>query len=269
MLHTARAVRPTWTVRTDVFDGPLDLLLYLVKRDGIDLRQVSLSSVCDSYLAFIEKLQDLHIAVASDYLVMAATLCHLKSLELLPRPPAILEDEGVDPREALARQLEAYEQIKEASEALDARPRVGRDVAVREPVDVGELQRPLVPGTDAFGLLDAYYELLTRPEPRPAVHTIHRPEVRLDDCCRHILESLGGPGGTGELRAILRACERRSERVITFIAALELIRLGYIAHRQDGHLAVVHLTSLVPADADLSVVRADVEQADDAEAGSA
>lgn len=252
------AATQAWTVRTEVFDGPLDLLLYLVKRDGVSLREVSIAPVCDSYLAYLDRLRGLHIALASDYLVMAATLCHLKSLELLPRPPAILEDEEVDPKEALARQLEAYEAVRAAADALDTRPVLGRDTFAREPMDLGEIEQPLVPGVDAFGLLDVYYAVLTRPEPVAPSHTIHRPEVDLGDCCRRVLGALGGPGGTGDLGAILRTIPSRAARVITFVAILEMTRLGWLRLAQAEHLAPVGVTSLVPADQPLDAIRGEV-----------
>jgi segregation and condensation protein A len=245
-----------------VFDGPLDLLLYLVKRSGIDIRQVSMRQVCDSYLMFLDRLRELHISVASDYLVMAATLCHLKSLELLPRPPSILEDEGPNPREALAKRLETYAQYKAAAEELEARPRVGRDTFVREPMDVGEVERPLVPGVDAFGLLDMYYKVLTRPEPAAPTHTIHRPEVDLSACCRRVLRSLGGPGGVGDLNHLLRLFKTKAERVITFVAVLEMCRLGWLQLDQPAHLAPVVVTSKVEAEHSLDAFRGEaIEEA--------
>lgn len=255
----APAIAPTWTVHTEVFDGPLDLLLYLVKRDGIDLRGVSISKVCDSYLEFLDRLRELHIAVASDYLVMAATLCHLKSLELLPRPPAILVDEEVDPKEALARRLDTYAQFKAAAEALDDRPIHGRDTFSRAPADVGEVETPLIPGIDAFGLLDLYYRLLTRPVAPERSHTIHKPEVDMADCCRRILAKLGGPGGVSELGELLRLFERRAERVIAFIGVLEMCRLGWLGLVQEAHLAPVGVSCRVAADQRLDAIRGEAE----------
>ncbi len=82
-----------WTIHTDVFDGPLDLLLYLVKREGIDLRALPVARIADSYLAYLERMRELNLSVAGDYLVMAASLVHLKSLELMPRLPTALEEE--------------------------------------------------------------------------------------------------------------------------------------------------------------------------------
>lgn len=251
-----------WTVQTEVFDGPLDLLLYLVKRDGVDLRRVSIRRVCDSYLAYLEAMRELHIAVASDYLVMAATLCHLKSLELLPRPPAILEDDGVDPREQLARRLDDYARFKEAALALYARRILDRDTFVREPADVGEVDRPLVPGVDAFGLLEAYHRVLTRPVKRTASHTIHKPEVDIALCCRRVLASLGGPGGTSDLMDLLRLFDKRSERVVTFLGVLEMCRLGWLEVVQTGHLSQVQITSKVEANHGLEALRTEVVDED-------
>jgi len=259
----------TWTVHTEVFDGPLDLLLYLVRRDGVDLRTMSIAPIAESYLAYLARMRELDIAIASDYLVMASTLCHLKSLELLPRPPAILEeDDAEDPREALARQLEAYEQVRAAADALDRQPVLGRDVFCREPVEMDDLERPLIPGVDAFRLLDLYYGVLTRPEPAPREHTIHRPEVDLSACCRHVLRSLGGPGGRADLRDILRSLPGRPERVVSFLAVLEMTRLGWLSITQDGHLAPVEVVSRVEAEHDLAAIRGEDEVAPvEAEAG--
>lgn len=254
------APRITWTVHTEVFDGPLDLLLYLVKRDGIDLRKVSIAGVAGSYMEFIDRMVELHISVASDYLVMGATLCYLKSLELLPRQPTILEEDEVDPREALVRRLEAYEQIKEAAEKFAALPRVDRDVFIREPMDVGDIERPLVPGVDSFGLLDVYYKVLTRPEPAPAQHTIHRPDVDFTGCCRRVLEVLGGPGGTGNLRSILQSWDRAAERVVSFIAVLEMVRMQWLGLEQDGHLGEVTLVSRVDVDHDLEAIAGEIQE---------
>ena len=254
----AAQVQWTWTVHTEVFDGPLDLLLYLVKRDGIDLRTVKIARVTDSYLEYLEKLDELNIAVASDYLVMAATLCHLKSLELLPRLPSIMAEEEVDPREALARRLETYERFKAAAEALAARPILGRDVFVRKPLDIGEVDRPLVPGVDAFGLLDLYYQMLTRPEKVEPTHTVFKSEIDLSDCCRRVLVSLGGQRGRRNLTDVLYVFPERSERIVAFLSILEMTRLQWLSLEQEGHLGAVHVTANVPMDQDLSAIRGEV-----------
>lgn len=234
-----------FTVHTDVFDGPLDLLLHLVKRDGISLARLEVSRIADAYLAYLDQMRELDLAIAADWLVMAATLVHLKALELLPRPPAILEDDQTDPRDALLAQLVDYERIKLAASGLDGRPQVGRDVFVRLGEPPPQSDRPWISPVDAFGLLDILHEVLARA-------AVPEPVVRLGDggpninlCCRRVLSALGGKGGTFDLAGMLRTLRSRAERVITFIAVLEMARLGWLDVEQTVHLGPVHVAQLV------------------------
>ncbi len=236
-----------WTVHTDVFDGPLDLLLYLAKRDGIDLKRLVVSVIADSYMAYLDRMRDLNLSVAGDYLVMAATLVHLKSLELLPRMPTVIADEEEDPRAALARQLAEYARYREAAEAIETRPRIGRDVFVREPV-ARKRGEDLVAGVDAFGLLDIFHELLTvKEEPDPFIQlTGTGPDFK--GCCLIILDALAAAGGRGELGSMLSSLKLRSTRVITFLAVLEIARLGWIDIHQSVHLGPVEMVQRAPRD---------------------
>lgn len=255
----------TWTVRTEVFDGPLDLLLYLVRKDGVELRHVSMARIADAYLAYLDRMRELHLGVAADYLVMAATLCHLKSLELLPRPPTPRTESGEpeeDPREALVRRLVDYERFKHAAEALDDRPIVGRDVFVRDPdTSVDDRPRPWVPGIDAFGLLDLYHALLLRQDRGEAVYEIGGSGPDIDGCFRHVLRALGGPGGRADLRVILAPLRTVVERIVGFLAVLEMTRLRWLEIEQSEHLGPVTVTSRVPADTDISAALGQVEVA--------
>lgn len=245
-----------FTVHTEVFDGPLDLLLYLVKRDGIALARLEVARIADAYLAYLDRMRDLDLSIAADWLVMAATLVHLKALGLFPRPPAILEDEEEDPRDALLEQLRRYEEVKARAQALDGRRVLGRDTMGRPrapgPSDEG---RPWVSPLDAFGLLEVLHELLARAaEPEPIVRLgAGGPDV--GSCCRRVLVALGGRGGRGELRAMIRSLASRAERVITFVGVLEMARLGWLDVRQDVHLGPVAVEQLVEdADVDLTLV---------------
>jgi segregation and condensation protein A len=245
-----------WTVQTEIFDGPLDLLLYLVKRDGIELRQVSISRIADSYLAYLDRMRELHLGVAAEYLVLAATLCHLKSIELLPRPPTDTsgDEEPEDPREVLVRRLVEHQRYREAAEALEMRPMLGRDSFAREPEEVPGAMRPMRAGIDAFGLLDLYHELLRRREKASATYDLAGDTPDIGGCCRRVLVALGGPGGRGELRDLLQAVLRPVERVLTFLSVLEMARLRWISIEQLEHLGPVFLTSRVEPDLDLSPV---------------
>ena len=250
-----------WTVHTEIFDGPLDLLLYLVKRDGIDLRQVSIARIADAYLGYLDRMRELHLGVAAEYLVLAATLCHLKSLELLPRPPTDTtgDEEPEDPREALVRRLVDHQRFREAADALEQRPVLGRDSFARDPEEIPGSSRPLRSNLDAFGLLDLYHDLLRRKEQGPPTYDLKGDTPDIGSCVRRVLVALGGPGGRGELRELLKAVVRPVERVLTFLAVLEMGRLRWIAIEQLEHLGPVWFTSQVPQDQELSAIVGRIE----------
>jgi segregation and condensation protein A len=217
---------PTWTVHTDVFEGPLDLLLHLVRRDGIDLLRLPVAQIANAYLEYLDHLRELNLSVAGEYLVMAATLVHLKSLEILPRAPTPIEEDATDPREDFARALRDYQRVKLAADALTERPWLGRDQWARPAQEAGE------PGMDAamdaFGLLDLYRGLLARRD-APA------PQVQFSDAgpdlggvVMGLLRALWETGGQGELTHLLERAPTRAARVVMFIGTLEMARLGWV-----------------------------------------
>lgn len=237
----------SWTVHTEVFDGPIDLLLYLVERDGVDLLQISLAAIADSYLDYLDRLRGLHLGVAADYLLMASTLVYLKSLELLPKAPVLADEEG-DPREAFVQHLVEYRRLKEAARELAESPRVGRDQFVRSPLQVGE--GPLVTPVDAFGLLERYYALLQAhgaPEP---VHVVGEPMPTLEEACRTVLHELDLAGGRTELGELLGRRPTRVARVLTFLGVLEMARLRWVTVEQERHLGPVALWTLLDTEPD-------------------
>jgi segregation and condensation protein A len=250
-----------WTVRTEVFDGPLDLLLYLVRRDGIDLKRVSMSSIADAYLGYLDRMRELHLGIAGDYLVMAATLVHLKSISLLPRPPTSTsaEEDDEDPRESLVRRLIDYQRFKEASQELEERPQLGRDTFVREPLDLGDRPRPVSAGISAFALLDLYHDILRRPKTPEVVHTVGGEGYDIGTMVRRVLDILGGPGRKAELGAMLRNLVSLPERVLTFLAVLEMARLSWVDLEQREHLGPVVVTCRVSPDIELSALVGRVE----------
>lgn len=256
-----------FAVRTEVFDGPLDLLLHLVRKDGVDLLQISMARVADAYLAWLDRMRELNLSVAADYLAMAATLVYLKSRELLPRPPTatVAEEEEEDPRQKLIRQLVEHQRYREGAESLDQRPQLGRDVFARPPeAGENEVARRSVAPIDAFGLLDAYYDLLRKAAAPEPVHAIGDSGPDIGATCRFVLghfasvgsegRPVGGKGGTADLGAILMALPRRVERILAFLAVLEMARLGWIAISQPEHLGPVELLARVDADVDLEPI---------------
>ncbi|MEZ4319062.1 MAG: segregation/condensation protein A [Myxococcota bacterium] len=257
-------VEPAWTVHTEVFEGPLDLLLYLVQRDGIDLKRLQVARIADAYLEFLDHMRDMNLSLAGEYLVMAATLVHLKSLELLPRLPTPVDEDAPDPREEFARQLQSYARYREAADQLERRPWLGRDQFTRAEPESGEGE--LDAGLDAFGLLELYRELLAASEaPEPEVTFAHEVRLDLGTAAMALLDSLRAHGGHGELTALLSSLPNRAQRVVTFIGVLEMLRLGWIALEQRFHLAPIELSVVVPPE--VSDPRALSGWVEEAEAG--
>jgi len=162
----------TYKVELDVYNGPMDLLLYLIKREEVDIREVEIAKIADQYLAYLDLLKALDIELAGDFIVMAATLLEIKSRSLLPRPPVVVEEgeEEEDPRETLIRQLIEYRRFKEAAGLLDDRGRemarrFGRQVDERlleELVgETGEIPaHELLEGIEVWDLFTAFSEIV-------------------------------------------------------------------------------------------------------------
>ncbi|RME26031.1 MAG: segregation/condensation protein A, partial [Deltaproteobacteria bacterium] len=223
-------------MRTREFDGPLELLLYLVRRQGIDVRALQVAPITDAYLAQLELMQALDLDTAGEFLVMAATLCWLKSRELLPqRSDDVDEEEEEDPRERLIRRLVDYERYREASERLGQLPMLGRDTFARPAVPLDPSERPVEPGVDAMGLLEIFYGVLQRHSEPPVVHEVELEPYSLREMAGWILDRL--ESGPRSLSDLLSQLEHRLDRVVAFLASLEMARLQLIDIQQSHHLA--------------------------------
>lgn len=235
-------------------------MLYLVKRDGIPLLRVEVGRIADAYLEWIERTRALDLSLAADWLLMAATLLHLKSLELLPRPPVLLDEEEQDPRDALIEQLQEYERIKAAADVLETFPRVGREVHVRPPREAPTGPAPLAPG-DVFALLDLFHEVLARGGPPEVTFQADDSGPDFGICCRRVLALLGGKGGRVDLGTLLLSLRTAAERVVTFVGVLEMVRLGWLDIEQERHLAPVSVMQVVEDQAlDLHLLTGWVEE---------
>ncbi len=260
----ARLVAPA--VRIDVYDGPLELLLFLVRREGVDVRDIPVARICDAYLAFLGDAATVDVDAAGDYLLMAATLCHLKARDLLPRAHVeAAGEEEADPREALIRRLQEYERFKAAAEELGARERLDRDVFARPAEAPAVDEQPIDPTTDAFGLVRAFYALLDRRAAPAHVHRVHRERYRLIDTVRWVLRRLGGVG-EALLSDLFVDLPSRPRRVFTFLGILEMARHQMLDVLQESHLGAIRLCPRVSAeDADYSRFAQDDEEPPDAE----
>jgi len=228
----------------ETFEGPLDLLLYLIRRQNLDILDIPVHTIAHQYMTYIEVMQEMAIELAGEYLLMAAMLAEIKSRMLLPKPTEE-EEEGDDPRAELVRRLQEYEQFKEAAERLEGTPRVGRDIT---PVQHGperlEIERP-EPDTDLRVLLHALHDVLTRAE-LFTEHRIEREPLSVREHMSRILERLGS-GAPCAFVTLVDTSEGRLGVVVSFLAILELAREALIAIEQSAPYAPVALRLAGPA----------------------
>src|SRR5579864_4147431 len=209
----------------EAFEGPLDLLLYLIRRQNLNILDIPLAEITRQYMQYIELMQELQLELAGEYLVMAATLAEIKSRMLLPRPPSDT-DEGHDPRAELVRRLQEYERFKRAAEELDALNRMERDVW---PTSAEARERRVVrslPQVTLQEMLVAFKEVVARAE-MFAHHHIQRERLSVGERMSDILAALGAAGFL-EFQQLFRPEEGRMGVTVTFVAILELMREGLI-----------------------------------------
>lgn len=221
----------TYKVRLEGFEGPLDLLLHLIRKNRYDIWDIPIARILDEYLGVLDSLQELDLDLASEFLVMAATLAQIKSRMLLPVPAEEGEEgeEGADPRAELVRRLVEYERFREAAHVLEGLPVLGRDVFARtwRAPDLDEVEVPEAPlQGDLYGLLLAFRRLL-KEAPDEFVEDVVRERVSIQEAMRAILEVFEGlPPGLGvSFRDLFPPRPTRDRIVATFLALLELIRL--------------------------------------------
>lgn len=223
--------RDAYTVHLEAFDGPLDLLLHLIRKNELDIRDIPIADITRQYLEYLRIMKDLNLEVAGEFLLMASTLLHIKSRMLLPLDePEEGDVEEVDPREELVRRLLEYQQYKEAGQVIGARALLGREVFSRGTLD------PIAPEAhgdegplelDLFDLVDAFRSLLAR-VPAESFHDVAAGDsLSITDCINNIL-SLLQERETIHFDELVEAERTRERLVVTFLALLELCRLKLI-----------------------------------------
>ena len=216
--------RHSCAVKLPAFEGPLDLLLHLIRSNEVDIADIPIATISEQYLAYLELMRELDIDVAADYLLMAATLAHIKSRMLLPPDPDILsDDEGLDPRAELARRLAEYAVFKDAAEVLARRPLLNRDVFAAQ-IDVSSLpDKEGVLTVSLFGLIEAMQGVLARIPPAQMRHTVSRTRISLQQAMIEIMDRLRAAAGATVLFLDLFSIDGESTRervVLTFLSIL-------------------------------------------------
>jgi segregation and condensation protein A len=234
-----------YKVKLEVFEGPLDLLLYLIKQDEIDIYDISLERITSQYLEYLQAFKELNIELAGEFIVMAANLIYLKSRSLLPRdqqPPE--EDAGEDdPRWELIRQLIEYKKFKEAAAELHLRVLEQESMFVRETGSSPALQEPLRLGdVGIFQLISAFQTVLKRIEARQDMQEIFSERFSVSEKIDAILQRVG-TGACLRFSDLFGAAASRVEVVVTFLALLELIRLKQVRAVQKNVFEEIEITA--------------------------
>lgn len=235
------------------FEGPLDLLLHLIQKHELDIFDIPIAFVTERYLEYVTLMQALDLDIAAEYLLMAATLAHIKSRMLLPAAPpdetetAAADELEEDPRAALVRRLLEYQKFKTAAEDLASRGVAGRDVFVRGmPVDVDAEGITPLAELPLFAMLEAFERMLKRRK-LTISHEVTHERVSIAERIQEIVERLRA-ARTATFEEIFEGQHTRIDLVVTFLALLEMTRLKMTRLYQTGPLEALHVT-LVMTDA--------------------
>ena len=224
----------------EAFEGPLDLLLYLIRRQNLDILDIRVAEITRQYMQYIELMEALSFELAAEYLVMAAMLAEIKSRMLLPRPETDAEGEEEDPRAELIRRLQEYERFKKAAEDLDGLPRVDRDLwpasAVPPPADH---QQP-APDVELKDLLLALSDVMQRAE-MFAAHAVSFERLSTRERMGEVLRRVSEARDFVEFRALFSPEEGRLGVVVTFIAIMELAKESLVELVQNEPYAPIHV----------------------------
>lgn len=222
----------------EAFEGPLDLLLYLIRKQNIDILDIPVAEITRQYMSYVELMKSVRLELAAEYLVMAAMLAEIKSRMLLPRSSEVEEEEG-DPRAELIRRLQEYERFKAAAEGLDELPRVGREIVVPRLEAPQAKVRKLLPDVSLEEILLSMAQVMRRNDLFES-HQITRETLSTRERMSEVLERLKG-GGFVPFIELFTAEEGKLGVVVTFMAILELVKESLIELVQNVPFAPIHV----------------------------
>jgi segregation and condensation protein A len=240
-----------YPVRLQNFEGPLDLLLHLIKKNEVNIYDIPIALVTQQYLEYLDLMQELNLDVAGEFLVMAATLIHIKSRMLLPRPDPTQEDPEEDPREALVRRLLEHQRFKAAAELLHEKE-IQRSAQWGRPDGrvaelVGDPPEPEIE-VDLFSLMAAFRQVMDRMRQRPVV-PLPAEQIPLERRIEQLLARLSETEACG-FEELFADVQTRAGMIVTFLALLEMIRLKLVRVFQQGNFGPIRVYRRArPADA--------------------
>ncbi|KGA98570.1 segregation and condensation protein A [Alkalihalobacillus alcalophilus ATCC 27647 = CGMCC 1.3604] len=241
----------SYQVKLDSFEGPLDLLLHLINQAEVDIYDIPVAKITDQYLSYIHTMQEIQLDIASEYLVMAATLLAIKSKMLLPNQELDYEhevydlDEEDDPREELISRLVEYRKYKEAASDLKEKEEERSFVLTRAPEDlepyVSEQEKRdiTIQGVSLFDMLSAYQKLLKRQKLKaPQTRTVRNQEYSIEDRMNEVVDYLLTHQGKCAFEQLFEPSDR-SQMVVTFLAILELMKTKAISCQQSENFSSI------------------------------
>jgi segregation and condensation protein A len=218
----------------EVYEGPLDLLLDLIRKQDIDIYDIPIAKITAQYLAYVEKLRELDVNVAADFIYMAAVLIHIKSKTLLPRDPAVSSEEQDDPRAELVNRLIEHEKFKSAAQMLMQKQQIEDAVrsnpAIREFIEAEGTEPEIA--ADVIDLVKTFQQVLERVRTRPMIQ-VDEDTVSVSQMIVYLRRRLSLEERPIRLRQMLSTVQSRQALVCLFLALLELVRLQAIQLRQD------------------------------------
>jgi segregation and condensation protein A len=221
----------------EAFEGPLDLLLYLIRKHNLDVLDIPMAQLTAQYMAYVEMMRTHQLELAAEYLLMAALLIEIKSRMLLPRPP-MPDTEEADPRAELVRRLLEYEQMKKAAKALDELPQAGRDYSLVS-VWIEKVATKRLPAVDADDLRTAWLGLVARAK-AARHHRVTREQLSVRERMSTVLRKLQGHGFMA-FEALFNPLRGIPDLVVTLLAILELARESLIQITQQGSSAPIYV----------------------------
>jgi segregation and condensation protein A len=241
----------------EAFEGPLDLLLYLIRRENLDITDIAVADITRQYIEYIDLMQDLQLELAAEYLVMSAMLAEIKSRMLLPRSKDIEEDED-DPRAELVRRLQEYERYKQAAEDIDALPRLGRDVyqAAAEPPERKVVAMP--PDVELQDLISAFQEVMKR----ASMYAHHHVQLESLSVRARMSSVLSKVNSTQFTRFVdlFTPEEGRMGVVVSFLAILELVKESLLDLTQSEPFAPIHVKAATRAETTVEPEATEIEE---------